>query len=86
MYDLVLKGGSVLDPSSGLDGPHDIAVKDGAIGLKIFKNLGMDTYWADSTRVRTDDPRLAPMRLAHAGGSLRRRHGRCRHRSLPIKG
>jgi dihydroorotase len=31
MYDLVLKGGTVLDPSSGLDGPHDIAVMDGAI-------------------------------------------------------
>jgi len=37
-------------------------VKDGgAAGLKIFKNLGMDTYWADGSRVRTDDPRLAPI-------------------------
>ena len=33
----------------------------GAAGLKVFKNLGMDTYWADGTRVRTDDPRLAPI-------------------------
>jgi predicted TIM-barrel fold metal-dependent hydrolase len=33
----------------------------GAAGLKIFKNLGMDTYWTDGTRVRTDDPRLAPI-------------------------
>ena len=33
----------------------------GAVGLKIFKNLGMDTYWPDGTRVRTDDPRLAPI-------------------------
>jgi len=33
----------------------------GAAGLKIFKNLGMDTYWADGSRVRTDDPRLAPI-------------------------
>jgi predicted TIM-barrel fold metal-dependent hydrolase len=33
----------------------------GAVGLKIFKNLGMDTYWADGARVRTDDPRLAPI-------------------------
>ena len=30
----------------------------GAVGLKVFKNLGMDTFWTDSTRVRTDDPRL----------------------------
>ena len=37
-------------------------VRDGgAAGLKIFKNLGMDTYWADGARVRTDDPRLAPI-------------------------
>ena len=33
----------------------------GAAGLKIFKNLGMDTFWADGSRVRTDDPRLAPI-------------------------
>jgi predicted TIM-barrel fold metal-dependent hydrolase len=33
----------------------------GAVGLKIFKNLGMDTYWTDGSRVRTDDPRLAPI-------------------------
>lgn len=33
----------------------------GAAGLKVFKNLGMDTYWADGSRVRTDDPRLAPL-------------------------
>jgi predicted TIM-barrel fold metal-dependent hydrolase len=39
---------------------HDVKV-GGAAGLKIFKNLGMDTYWADGTRVRTDDPRLAPI-------------------------
>ena len=33
----------------------------GAVGLKIFKNLGMDTFWADGTRVRTDDIRFAPI-------------------------
>ena len=33
----------------------------GAAGLKIFKNLGMDTFWADGSRVRTDDPRLDPI-------------------------
>ena len=31
----------------------------GAVGLKVFKNLGMDTFWADGSRVRTDDPRFA---------------------------
>ena len=29
MYDLVLKGGTVVDPSSGLDGVQDVAVEDG---------------------------------------------------------
>ena len=31
MYDLVLKGGTVVDPSVGLHGVHDIAVQDGRI-------------------------------------------------------
>ena len=31
MYDLLLKGGTVLDPSAGLDGVNDVAVQDGAI-------------------------------------------------------
>jgi dihydroorotase len=31
MYDLVLKGGTVVDPSIGLHGLHDIAIQDGKI-------------------------------------------------------
>jgi dihydroorotase len=31
MYDLLLTGGTVVDPSTGLDGAHDIAVQDGVI-------------------------------------------------------
>ena len=31
MYDLVLKGGTVLDPASGLDGTLDVAVENGKI-------------------------------------------------------
>lgn len=31
MYDLLLKGGTVVDPSGGLHGVHDIAVQDGKI-------------------------------------------------------
>ena len=31
MYDLVLKGGFVIDPSTGLEGVHDIAVEGGVI-------------------------------------------------------
>ena len=31
MHDLVLKGGRVIDPSSGLDGAFDIAIDNGTI-------------------------------------------------------
>ena len=31
MYDLLLKGGTVLDPAGGLDGALDVAVQSGAI-------------------------------------------------------
>ena len=31
MYDLLLKGGTVVDPSADLHGVHDIAVQDGKI-------------------------------------------------------
>lgn len=33
----------------------------GAAGLKVFKDLGMDIYWADGSRVRADDPRFDPI-------------------------
>lgn len=36
-------------------------VRNGAQGLKIFKNLGMDVRDASGQRVRTDDPRLDPV-------------------------
>ena len=36
-------------------------VKNGAVGLKIFKNLGMSLTDASGKRVPTDDPRLDPI-------------------------
>src|SRR6266516_3982579 len=38
MHDLLLKGGTVVDPSTGLDGPCDIAVRDGVIA-RIAKDI-----------------------------------------------
>jgi len=35
--------------------------RNGARGLKIFKNLGMDVFDAAGNRLRTDDPRLDPI-------------------------
>ncbi len=36
-------------------------VKNGAQGLKIFKNLGMDLKYRDGRRVKVDEPELAPI-------------------------
>ena len=36
-------------------------VKNGAIGFKIFKETGMDTTKADGTRLKINDPELAPI-------------------------
>ena len=38
MYDLLLQGGRVVDPSTGLDGIHDLAVQDGTIA-RIAPNI-----------------------------------------------
>jgi len=31
MYDLVIRGGRVIDPAQGIDGPRDVAFKDGKV-------------------------------------------------------
>ena len=31
-FDLVLRGGRVIDPARGLDGIHDVGIRDGTIG------------------------------------------------------
>ena len=43
-------------------------VRNGAKGLKIFKNLGMFVFYEDGSRVKTDDPRLDP--IWEAAGEL----------------
>src|SRR5438876_12368433 len=30
-FDLIVRGGRVIDPAQGIDGVHDVAVKDGTI-------------------------------------------------------
>ena len=39
----------------------EAAVKRGAIGLKVFKNLGLTAKKADGSRLAVDDPALAPV-------------------------
>src|SRR6266478_1656040 len=41
MHDLLLKGGTVVEPSTGLDGLCDIAVRDGVIA-RIAKDIPSD--------------------------------------------
>ena len=45
MYDLLLKGGTVVDPSTGLDGVLDIAVQSGVIA-----RIAPDLPSAEATR------------------------------------
>jgi len=45
MYDLLLKGGTVVDPSTGLEGTHDVAV-DGSVIARIAPEIGS----AEATR------------------------------------
>ena len=45
-YDLVLAGGSVLDPASGTDGVFDVAVADGKIAA-----IGPDLEPAPAHRI-----------------------------------
>ena len=68
--------------ANGLDGFRDVGpgygaraaaqleedVRNGAIGLKIFKQTGMDTLKADGTRLKINDSELAP--LWEAAGRL----------------
>jgi len=42
------------------------AVKQGAIGLKVYKNLGLNLKDTSGNRVKVDDPRLNPI-LIHSG-------------------
>ena len=61
--------------ANGLDGFRDVEagygrkaaaqleedVRNGAIGFKIFKQTGMDTLKKDGTRLKINDPELAPL-------------------------
>ena len=53
----------ISEPDFGENAARQLAedVRNGARGLKIFKNLGMFTKDKDGKRVRTDDPRIDPV-------------------------
>ena len=54
---------TVDDPDFGAKAAAQLEedVQQGAKGLKIYKSLGMYIFYEDSTRVRTDDPKLDPI-------------------------
>ncbi|HKI04719.1 MAG TPA: amidohydrolase family protein [Thermoanaerobaculia bacterium] len=53
----------ISEPDFGAKAARQLAedVKNGARGLKVFKNLGMFVLDKDGNRVRTDDPRIDPV-------------------------
>ena len=58
MYDLVLKGGTVVDPSTGLDGVQDVAVQGGVIA-RIAPDIPAAEADADRSRWRARSSRPA---------------------------
>src|SRR5262245_43609927 len=47
-YDLVLKGGHVIDPRNGIDGPMDVAIRGGRIAA-VARNIQGGTRTIDVT-------------------------------------
>lgn len=58
MYDLILKGGSVVDPSTGLDGIRDIAVQNGLIAAIAPEIHGAETVQTIDVAGKTVTPGL----------------------------
>jgi len=46
------------------------SIRDGAIGLKIAKDLGMFARKADGTRLHVDDPALTPIWSSARGSTF----------------
>src|SRR5207247_666153 len=60
MYDLLLKGGTVLDPSTGLAGAHDVAVQNGLIA-----RIAPDIAATEASRTIEVAGRIVPPGLIH---------------------
>src|SRR6266851_695755 len=56
MHDLLLKGGTVVDPSAGLEGLGDIAVRDGVIA-----RIAKDIPSAEARRPSRSGERSSPL-------------------------
>jgi predicted TIM-barrel fold metal-dependent hydrolase len=54
-------GAGTPDWSRKVVGQLEQDIRNGAIGLKIFKNLGLNARKADGSRLRVDDPELDPI-------------------------
>ena len=86
-YDLIIRGGRVIDPSVGIDAIRDVAIAGGKIAA-IEANIAGDATETIDARNKIVAPGLIDIHT-HAGRSkegppmcLRRRHrvGRCRFR------
>ena len=87
MYDLLIKGGTVVDPSQGIHGVNDVAIEDGKIA-----RVGPDIDAAEAAQVvevkgrvvtpgpdRPAHPRLRRGQRQRGGPQHRRRARRCDH-------
>ena len=72
-FDLIVRGGRVIDPASGIDGVHDVAVKDGAIVQVASRIAGRGR-----SHGRCTEPARDPGADRHARPHLPARHRRLR--------
>ena len=72
-FDLIVRGGRVIDPASGLDGVHDVAVKDGTIRAGGAADRGHGR-----SHGRRAEPARDPRHDRHAQPHLPARHRRLR--------
>jgi dihydroorotase len=66
-YDLIIKGGRVIDPSTGLDGARDLAISGGRIAA-VASNIAADAAETIDARGKIVAPGLIDIHT-HAGRS-----------------
>ena len=72
MYDLVLKGGTVIDPSAGLDGRQDIAVQGGVIARIAPDIASAEARGPSTSRARPSRPGSSTCTPTSSRASIRR--------------
>ena len=73
MYDLLIKGGTVIDPAQGINGLNDVAVTDGKVA-RVAPNIGAEeATQVVEVRGKLVTPGLIDLHThVYAGGAMRK--------------